>query len=111
MMLEPKYFETGDDIIKIGDTGKEMYFICRGQVEVFDAAGKMLITLGEGEYFGEMSLLNSVPRTANIRAASPCNLFVLEKHEFDRVVKDHPHFADTLREQIKKRYKPPEETL
>ncbi len=108
MMLEPRFFETGEDIIKIGDTGKEMYFIVRGQVEVFDAAGKSITTLGEGEYFGELSLLTSAPRTANIKAASACNLFVLEKTEFDRVVRDHPHFAGTLREQVKKRYNLPE---
>ena len=54
MMLEPRFFEAGEDIIKIGDIGKEMYFICRGQVEVFDAAGKTLSTLCEGEYFGEI---------------------------------------------------------
>jgi glucose-6-phosphate 1-dehydrogenase len=104
MMLEPRFFETGESIINIGDTGKEMYFVCRGQVEVFSADGKSIATLGEGEYFGEMSLLTSVPRTANIKAASPCNLFVLEKHEFERVVRDHPNFAATLREQVKKRY-------
>ena len=59
MMLEPRFYETGEDIIKIGETGKEMYFVCRGQVEVFDAEGKSLTTLGEGEYFGEMALLLS----------------------------------------------------
>ncbi len=108
MMLRPVFYEAGEDIIRIGETGKQMYFIVRGSVEVFDAAGKSITTLGEGEYFGEMSLLMSAPRSANIRAASSCNLFVLEKAEFDRVVRDHPHFADTLREQARKRYNLPE---
>jgi glucose-6-phosphate 1-dehydrogenase len=111
MMLEPRFYEAGEDIIKIGDPGKEMYFICRGQAEVFDADGKSLATLNEGDYFGEMSLLLAVPRTANIRAATSCNLFVLEKHEFDRVLRDHPDFASTLREQATKRYNLPEGTL
>jgi CRP-like cAMP-binding protein len=111
MMLEPRFFETGESIINIGDPGTEMYFICRGQAEVFDADGKTLATLNEGDYFGEMSLLMSVPRTANIRASTPCNLFVLEKHEFDRVLKDHPQFASTLRELATKRYSLPAGTL
>ena len=111
MMLQPEYYEAGQDIIRIGEPGTEMYFICRGQVDVSDEANRLLTTLGEGEYFGEKSLLMSVPRTANIRANTPCNLFVLEKHEFDRVLRDHPDFAQTLREQVKKRYNLPDGAL
>ncbi len=111
MMLEPKFCEAGEEIIKIGETGKEMYFIARGQVEVLDASGKSLSTMGDGEHFGEMSLLLSAPRSATIKAVTPCDLFVLEKHEFERVLSDHPDFAATLKEQAKKRYKLPEGTL
>ncbi len=71
MMLEPRFFEAGEEIIKIGETGKEMFFIARGQVEVFDADGKSLTTLGEGEYFGEMSLLLSVPRDRHHQGRHP----------------------------------------
>ena len=111
MMLEPRYFDQGEDILRIGEPGKEMYFICRGQVEAFDADGRSLATLVEGDYFGEKSLMLSTPRSANIKATTPCDLFALEKHELDRVMKDHPHFAATLREQVKKRYNLPDGAL
>ena len=39
-----------------------------------------------------------------IRASGTCNLFVLDKGDFDRVLRDHPQFAETLREQARKRY-------
>ena len=111
MMLEPVFYDAGEDIIRIGETGKEMYFICRGQVEAFGADGKSIGTLGEGEHFGELSLLTAVPRAATIRAASPCNLFVLDKSEFDRVLREHPHFADAVRQLARKRYHLAEGTL
>ena len=104
MMLKPVVHEAGETIIREGDTGNEMYFVCRGQVEVLDRAGKLLGTLSDGEFFGEISLLLSQPRTASVRAATACNLFVLHKADFDRVLKDHPQFAGSLRETVKKRY-------
>ena len=67
--------------------------------------------MGDGEHFGEISLLLSIPRAATVKAVTPCDLFVLEKHEFDRVLRDHPGFAATLKEQAKKRYNLPEGTL
>jgi glucose-6-phosphate 1-dehydrogenase len=111
MMLEPQFCEAGEEIIKIGETGTEMFFITRGQVEALDASGKVLATMGDGEHFGEMSLLLSIPRAATIKAVTPCDLFVLEKHEFDRVLRDHPDFAETLKDQVRKRYNLPEGTL
>jgi glucose-6-phosphate 1-dehydrogenase len=109
MMLKPVVASPGDTIIRQGEMGSEMYFLCRGQVEVLDdGTGKLLTTLGEGQYFGELSLLLSQPRNASIRAATPCDLFVLDKADFQRVLRDFPQFASSLREQAKTRYNLPE---
>jgi glucose-6-phosphate 1-dehydrogenase len=104
MTLEPAIVHPGQDIIRLGEIGDQMYFICRGQVEVLDESEKLVAALGEGDYFGELSLLASKPRTATIRAASLCNLFVLPKAAFARVLHDHPQFAASLRELGRKRY-------
>jgi len=111
MMLDPRFYQAGEEIIKHGDTGREMFFIARGQVEAFDADGKLMSTMSDGEHFGEISLLLSIPRSATIKAATPTDIFVLEKHEFDRVLRDHPNFAATLKDQAQKRYNLPEGTL
>ena len=81
-----------------------MYFICRGKVEVLDEQGKVLATLHDGDYFGEISLLLSQPRTASIRAANACDLFVLDKADFKRVLDQHPQIAASLRETVRSRY-------
>jgi glucose-6-phosphate 1-dehydrogenase len=111
MMLEPDFFEPGQEICRAGEVGKKMYFIVRGQVDVLDPVGNPVGSLGEGECFGELSLLSSAPRSATISASTHCNLFVLEKSEFDRVLHDHPDFADKLRDRARERYKLPEGSI
>ena len=57
MALRPVVCAEGEYIIRQGEMGNEMYFICRGRVEVIDAAGRPLNEMGEGQFFGELSLL------------------------------------------------------
>jgi glucose-6-phosphate 1-dehydrogenase len=104
MMLRPVVYDAGQDIIRKGDVGSEMYIVCRGQAEVLDGS-KRLSTVGEGDFFGELALLQSSPRAATVRAVSNCDLFVLDKADFNRVLSNHPQFAGTLREVAKSRYK------
>jgi glucose-6-phosphate 1-dehydrogenase len=108
MMLKPVAYSEGEWIIRQGEMGREMYFIARGEVEVLDAAGKRLATLGEGNFFGELSLLFSQPRNASIRALSPCDLFVLEQGDFNDVLQSSPEFAHSLHEAARSRYQAPE---
>jgi glucose-6-phosphate 1-dehydrogenase len=104
MTLEPVVYEAGETIIRQGETGREMYFLCRGEVEAFDDKGKVLRTLGDGAFFGEISLLREGPRTASVRAVTPCDLFVLDKADFDRALEQYPHFASAVREIVATRY-------
>ncbi len=80
-----------------------MYFVCRGRAEVPGDGDKVLKTLNEGDYFGELALLFSKPRTASVRAVTPCDLFVLDQDDFNRVVEAHPEFAASL-EEIARKY-------
>jgi glucose-6-phosphate 1-dehydrogenase len=104
MMLRPVAYPADSFIIRKGDIGREMYVICRGQVEVLDGAGKRLATLGDGDFFGELSLLRSEPRSASIRAVTDCDLFVLEQRDFNDALKAHPEFAASLQEAARTRY-------
>ena len=104
LALRPRAVEQGDAIIRMGEMGKEMFLICRGEVEVVDGSGKILQTLTEGDFFGEVSLLISVPRTATVRAKRLCDLFVLDKADFCRILSDHPQFAEAMTQVAKERY-------
>jgi CRP-like cAMP-binding protein len=84
-----------------------MYVICRGEAEVVDGSGRVLATLREGDCFGEVALLLSEPRTATVRAKSTCDLFVLEKGDFSRILRDQPQFAQAIKEIAQERYNRP----
>jgi glucose-6-phosphate 1-dehydrogenase len=104
MTLKPLAFAPGDFIIRQNETGEEMYIISRGQVEVLDGAGAKVSALGAGDCFGEMALLYDAPRSASVRAASYCDLFMLERTDFLHVIKDHPGVAATIEEIARTRY-------
>jgi glucose-6-phosphate 1-dehydrogenase len=104
MALRPRMVGAGEQIIKKGDIGREMYLIARGEVEVVDDFGAVLKTLKDGDFFGEIGILMSKPRTASVRAKSTCDLFVLDKADFSRILRDHAQFANHVLEVAKQRY-------
>jgi glucose-6-phosphate 1-dehydrogenase len=104
LMLKPDVFAPGDYIIRKGDTGSEMFFIVRGEVEALTDGDKVVGTLREGDFFGEIALLLSQPRTASIRAKTHCDLYVLDKKSLNRVLRDHPQIANSILEISRTRY-------
>ena len=104
MSLRPKLVTSGETIIKKGEMGREMYILVRGEVEVQDDAGTVLKTLKDGDFFGEIGVLMPVPRTAHVKAKTGCDLFVLDKTDFSRIMRDHPQFAASVLTIAKERY-------
>jgi CRP-like cAMP-binding protein len=60
--------------------------------------------LKDGDIFGEIGVLMSTPRTADVRARTSCDLFVLEKADFSRILRDNPQFAKAVLQVAKERY-------
>jgi ATP-binding cassette, subfamily B, bacterial len=76
----------GRVIFEEGDLGDKLYFIDRGEVEVVitGPAGeeRRVALLRDGDYFGEIALLEDVPRTATVRARAPTVLLGLGREQF-----------------------------
>ncbi|MEM9190280.1 MAG: cyclic nucleotide-binding domain-containing protein [Myxococcota bacterium] len=76
-------YRGGNVIFKEGSTGGELYLILEGKVrisrEVSGMGEEALAVLGEGDAFGEMSLIDDFPRSADARVHERCRLLVLEK--------------------------------
>jgi glucose-6-phosphate 1-dehydrogenase len=104
LALRARQAAAGEQIIRKGDIGREMYLLARGQVEVLDDAGKVVKTLKDGDVFGEIAVLLSTPRTATVRAATGCDLFVLDKSDFRRILRDHHQFAQGVAEIARERF-------
>jgi CRP-like cAMP-binding protein len=75
----------GQTIVQEGQVGDAFYAIGSGQVEVIQG-DHIVGSLGPGAFFGEVALLEDVPRTATVRALSPVRAFRLEREGFERLV-------------------------
>ncbi len=86
----------GDDLTRSGEFGYHLYFIEDGEVEVL-RDGEVIATLGPGQHFGEVALMVTGQRTADVRARTAVRLIVV----FDRDVRDLdrqiPAFGRALR--------------
>src|SRR5262249_4979793 len=60
LALRPAVAAPGQTIITKGEMGKDMYLLCRGEADVLDGNGKLLRTMKDGEYFGEIGVLMAV---------------------------------------------------
>ncbi len=104
MALRARQVSSGELVIRKGDVGRELYLIARGEVEVLDDVGNVIKVLKDGDIFGEMGILMSTPRTANVRARTSCDLFVLDKSDFSRILRDNPQFAHAVQQVARDRY-------
>ncbi len=91
--LRFKRLSPGDKIIREGTETGGFYLVLVGKVavttETTDGTQK-LAELGEGEYFGEMSLLKGRPAMATVSAVIPTELVEVDAKDFYRIVGDHP---------------------
>ncbi len=104
MQMTSEVFTPGDYILRAGEFGRDMFFISRGAVEVVSPDGKSVYsTLAEGDFFGEIALLEDQSRTASIRAVDYCDLYRLTRDVFTDVVAIHGDIADKIREKAAQR--------
>lgn len=104
LTLQPVSFMPGDYIFRAGDIGRQMYFISQGTVDVLSADGKTAYaTLHEGDFLGEIALLFSHPRSANVRAITYCDLYALDKETFERILNHYPTFMTYMQEHAAQR--------
>lgn len=97
--LKPVVFTPGDYIVRAGDIGYDMFFISKGVVEVLSPDESITYaTLTDGQFFGEMALLLSSPRTATIKALEYSDLYSLDIDTFERVLDRYPDFKQTMKD-------------
>ena len=97
--LRTVVYTPGDFIIHHGEPGSVMYLINQGEVEVVDPKHGVVATMGEGEYFGEISLLApGRPRLADVRAKTFCTLSMIDHATFGIVLEQFPDFAAHVRQ-------------
>jgi monovalent cation:H+ antiporter, CPA1 family len=83
-LLQPRFTYPREKIISTGEVGDAMYFISSGAVTIKVADRE--IELGSGDFFGEMALINDKPRNADVVADTYCDLLVLPKKDFQKLM-------------------------
>jgi len=77
----------GDLVIRAGDDGDRFYIVGAGELDI-DAEGRHS-TAREADYFGEIALLRSVPRTATVKATVDSQLYALQRDDFLAAITGH----------------------
>lgn len=96
-LTQPRTFLKNALILCEGDSSNAMYIIRKGKVNITvtneDGKEMILSTLQAGDNFGELSLLDDAPRSANAVALEKCELIVLHKTEFIQLLKQNSAIA------------------
>jgi len=104
--IKIRKYHHGDLIITQGNDGMELYFILKGKVEVVrDSEGKhkVIAEMRDGDTFGEIALISDCKRTADVRAVGEVELYVLEKRDYESLVKNSLALKDASVEIIAER--------
>ena len=102
-----KHFENGNYIFLEDTEGEQCFFVLEGSVKVTrlskDGREVILAMLNEGDFFGEMSLLDGESRSANVIALEKTKVLTLDRNDFIAVVNDYPQIAVQLLKELARR--------
>ena len=93
-LLHRREYVAGESIFVQGEPGLGMYIIVRGAVSIqSEPSGRELVELADGDFFGEIALLNEVIRTATARAKTDCTLLSLFQPDLLSLLERNPRLG------------------
>jgi len=115
--VSPQFTEEhakGDFLFREGDLGTEMFILQEGQVEILKTVNgidEQLAVLDKGDFFGEMSLLEDLPRTASARAITDCKVIRINGATFDQMLRTKPEIAVRIMRKLSRRLRQTDQML
>jgi len=101
-------YQDGDSIFEEGDIGRDLYIVQKGKVLITKKLANSEIAIAEfekGDFFGDMSLLQSIPRYASAHASGPTKVLILQPAGFLLKIRRDPTFAFEMLQQMSLRIK------
>lgn len=106
-LLRERAYPKGSVILFEDDPGDALYVVASGQVKVVligeDGREVILSVLGEGTFFGEMSLLDDEPRSAHVIAMEDATVLALRREDFQARLRSSPEVAIALLRELSRR--------
>jgi CRP-like cAMP-binding protein len=106
--------KAGEYVFREGELGTEMYIINEGKVEILNQVGdeeQLLAVLEKGDFFGEMSVLEDLPRAASARALTDIRLLQINGSTFDQLLQGNPEIAVRMMRKLSRRLRETDEML
>ncbi|ORY50869.1 camp-binding domain-like protein [Rhizoclosmatium globosum] len=104
MKMIRKSWNSGDFIIKCNERGDSMFFLAAGTAQIQSAFGEVFDTVsGPSAYFGEVAIMEQVPRTASVKCISQCSTYELKRDDFMSVIKKYPQILKQIKETADER--------
>jgi hypothetical protein len=108
-ITEGREYGEGEDVIREGDPGDAMYVVLSGTVRLHKG-GVTVTTLGKGQHFGEMALVDRTQRSLTATAMEPSRLLYIRRKDFYALIKKEPSlsvkllwsFVQVLAERLRK---------
>jgi len=107
-------FAPGEVIFTEGDAGAEMFILQSGRVEIVKVIGgedRRLAVLEKGDFFGEMAMLEDLPRNATARALDRVAALVVSPVTFDQILRENPEIVVRMMRKLSSRLRLVEEDL
>ncbi len=104
----------GEFVFREGDLGTEMYIVHEGQIEILQGpveSSRKLAVLDKGDFFGEMSILEELPRNASARALTDAKVILIDGATFDSMLRANPEIAVRIMRKLSRRVRHADELL
>ena len=96
----PRLYDLDDIIVRQGGPADRFFVIARGVTEIIREEGddhQVIAHLEDGDFFGEMALLERAPRNATVKAVTPTTVLSLERSEFEALLQEWPEAGEMIR--------------
>jgi len=100
----------GAKLVEEGKGGVGFYLILEGKAEVIREGAK-LAELGQGNFFGELSVIDGAPRTADVVAMTDTNCIVISQWAMTSLIENHPEIAQGMLGELVRRLRATDEAL
>lgn len=110
-----RHFRTGELLVRESEDAVAFFVLSQGYAEVVKGLEQeeeqVVGHLSEGDFFGEMALLDGFPRSASVLAVRDCECLVLERRDFLALVRTSPEVALAILPVLSRRLRDCEDQL